>query len=214
MASPAKIGAFALVGSCATAGCAGGIYLTSGTPIKDLINEEYEYILLDTTAGSGNKDETKWGEVWNSYKTNSNDIFKLTGWDASKTDLNLKEELKKRCNELSGSKVSNKESDLYKHVTKYCSRGVTFEEQAKKDRLNVLDTSGATHATIWSNRHRDKTSINAHLTKLGITSNNSDGSNIKTGCNTAKAKNKQVEDYSNVYASFKEVCIKKAGDPN
>ncbi|OAL10697.1 hypothetical protein A6V39_01335 [Candidatus Mycoplasma haematobovis] len=178
------------------------------TTINDLITERYDYILLNTSDDGGDQD--KWSEKWESYKRAKDNVFNLNGWDANNARLDLTNPLKKKCEDLAkedSAKVS------YENVTKYCARGVTLEEQAKKDTSEVLNTSNSDHASVWTKRHGEKGQIDAELKKLGMTGDLANGDAIKSGCNNAKSWNKQVNDYPNVYKAYKRVCTRQTNDP-
>ncbi|OAL10684.1 hypothetical protein A6V39_01270 [Candidatus Mycoplasma haematobovis] len=224
MSLPVKLGVGALtLGSAVGAGYAGISYfskedkkeelnntLQQGTAISKLISDRFDYVLLNTTEGDNNPDKKHWDTIWTNYQRDNGtgtDVFELDGW-SNRGSNNLTEALKTKCKSLSTST----EESLYDNVTKYCSRGVTFEEQAKKDESTILETVKATHAKIWAQRHEAKGSTDAHLKNLEITSNNPNGDDIKTGCGKAKEKNKQIDNYENIYASYKLICTKQPTD--
>ncbi|OAL10689.1 hypothetical protein A6V39_01295 [Candidatus Mycoplasma haematobovis] len=224
MSLPTKLGIGTLaLGSAVGAGYTGISYfskedkkeelnntLQQGTAISKIIEEDYEYILLDTKKGTSNNDKAYWNTNWNNYKTDSlrleKDIFSLDNWTKTSTP-DLTEALKEKCETLSRTKIPSNKDPLYGKVTKYCGRGVTFEEQAKKDRLTILDTADSNSgSTVWAAKHTNRAQIRDSLTKLSIENEPSSADIIRKGCETAKSKNKQVPDYPNVYAAYKAVC--------
>ncbi|OAL10694.1 hypothetical protein A6V39_01320 [Candidatus Mycoplasma haematobovis] len=218
MPSLAKIGVVVLsIGSCTAAGCIGSIYL-SGTPIKDLINEEYEYILLDTT---GDKDSTSWDANWTSYKKDNTDkdsnkdTFKLEGWTKG-SQANLVNKLKSKCQQLAASKVSNKQDSLYSKVTSYCARRVTVADEIEKLKLStkILDTSerNGQNEGIWDNRVSGKATLQSELKTLNIDFNSANKSTMKTKCNEAKTKKKGEKGYQDTLNAYKRVCIKQSDE--
>ncbi|OAL10701.1 hypothetical protein A6V39_01355 [Candidatus Mycoplasma haematobovis] len=201
------------IGSVSTAGYFGGTYLFGRTPIKDLINKEYQYILLDTT---GNNDSSYWDANWKTYQdTNTSkdsDDLGLEGWiKGQKKDL--KDKLKLKCKELSGTSVYGNENLTYKHVTKYCARYVNVKDQAKKEGLTIIDDSNAGES--WNKREQNKSNLTNHFTNLGIrpsAGGDIKANDIKTGCGSIATKNKSENNYQTIYDSYKEVCVKKSND--
>ncbi|OAL10700.1 hypothetical protein A6V39_01350 [Candidatus Mycoplasma haematobovis] len=223
MSLPVKVGIATLTaGSIAGAGYAGIAYFgknkQQGTTISDIVQTKYEYILLNT---KDNTDNTHWSINWSNYKKDNakkeanKNTFKLKGWVKDSTqDLDLTNELKKKCEELSKTTVYDKGVALYADVTKYCGRGVTVEDAAKKAGAEILDTvtrDNNKDSKIWTSRHTNKTTLQDSLTKLGIP-DAGDADKIKKGCEDIKTKNKQADDYQAVYNAYIAICTKQEGD--
>ncbi|OAL10682.1 hypothetical protein A6V39_01260 [Candidatus Mycoplasma haematobovis] len=232
MSLPIKAGIGVLTaGSIAGASYAGVSYFSKedkqeinntqqGTAINTLIKEEYKFKLLDTTEGAGNKDESHWTTNWETYKTDNTrantNVLNLKGWDKSNPGDSA-EALKAKCKELATEKVSDKSKDLYQNVTKYCARGVTVEEEAtKKGRIILKVEASSKDESIWQSRHSKATDLKNSLDLLGITESDLTAEKIRTGCGTAKAKNKKEESskYQEIYDAYVKVCTKQDDDPS
>ncbi|OAL10693.1 hypothetical protein A6V39_01315 [Candidatus Mycoplasma haematobovis] len=216
MSPIAKVGiGVTSLGTLATTGYFGISYLQQDTAINKLIKEKFEYVLLNTSQDSGNSDNKHWNTKWTKYNndnataTTGKDFLQLNGWTAN-NQIDLTSELKKKCEAL--AKSNEPVASLYEKITKYCARGVTFEEQARKDKLSILITDAqGKDASIWTSRFTNKNTLTDQLSKLTIT-DTSTADKIREGCETAKSKNKQVPDYSAVYEAYKKVCTKQAGE--
>ncbi|OAL10698.1 hypothetical protein A6V39_01340 [Candidatus Mycoplasma haematobovis] len=229
MTLPVKIGVGALtVGTISGVSYAGSAYLMNSkekasdikqqlTTIDELIKDKFEYVLLSTSQDTGNTDNNFWKTNWEKYNSENSasetgkDPLQLAGWTKNnKTDLTS--ELKKKCSTLSTLNVPKEGNATYLNVIKYCSRGVTLAEQAKKDGLTVLDTSSTNKdSAIWTKKHSEKQTLQDSLNKLEIT-NSDTGDKIKEGCATAQSKNKQVTNYPAIYEAYKLVCTKQTSE--
>ncbi|OAL10702.1 hypothetical protein A6V39_01360 [Candidatus Mycoplasma haematobovis] len=181
-----------------------------------LIEEKFEYILLDSKTEGVNADDKHWTEIWTAYKrdnaNNDVDPLNLKGWNKSKPS-DLTAELKKKCSDLSKEQILKDNKTHYQKVTKYCARNVTIADHIKKDKLTAIDTSNA--EGLWKTRESGKSAIEKYFTTLEITptsENNVTAENIKNGCKTTIEKSKKESNYDAIYSAYKEVCVKKNGE--
>ncbi|OAL10696.1 hypothetical protein A6V39_01330 [Candidatus Mycoplasma haematobovis] len=185
-----------------------------GTAISKIIEDKFDYILLST---KDDEDSSYWNANWGSYKRDNKDkdpkedAFKLKGWiEGDKESLNLVDQLKKKCSELSDSIVYDGGKALYDNLTKYCARSITIKDQAEKEKLKLLSVEGTTGGgdwDAWTRKSGTRNSLLVDLETLGVVQKDN-AYKIIERCKAVITIDKKDPNYSNIFKAYEKVCTR------
>ncbi|OAL09785.1 hypothetical protein A6V39_05000 [Candidatus Mycoplasma haematobovis] len=178
------------IGSATTVGVGGYVaneYL-SGTKITELLEKD-ELVLLAKGGDAG-----QWTKRWKEYIDKGDNKWNLSNYDtSSKNTGSAPENFKEACTYNSTKKVNDNQTDIYKEVAEFCTKGFAVSELIGKEEKIQLIAEGDSQHQKWKEawgKYFDevKSSDPLKLGNLESSVRTTVPSNYKTRCDEEKVK--------------------------